>query len=87
MSRAVASLALCLAAWVLLGLVLARTLALYGSIFGLMLAFVGTFSAFVARDAEAPARQNRVALVAILVGCAALLVGSGLFLRAIVATP
>ena len=83
MPRALASLLLSVVAWALLALVMHGTLALYGSIVALMLAFAGAFSGFVAHDPTAPLAQRRLARAGSIVGCAALLVGSWLFLRAV----
>ena len=81
--RALASLLLSVAAWGLLALVMQGTLALYGSIVALMLAFAGAFAGFVAYDAGAPVAQRRLARAGSISGCAALLIGSWLFLRAV----
>jgi hypothetical protein len=85
LSRAIASLGLSLAAWLLLAFVMHRTLGLFGSIFALTLGFAGAFAGFVAYDSEAPTVERRLARAGAVVGCAALLVGSWLFLRAVVA--
>ena len=58
-------------------------LGLYGSIVALMLAFAGAFMGFVSHDASAPALHRRLARAGSIVGCAALIIGSWLFLRAV----
>ena len=84
MSRAVASLCLSLASVVLLGLIVHGTLALFGAILALVLAFAGAFAGFVAYEGGAPVAQRYCARAGAVIGCVALLVGSALFLRAIV---
>jgi hypothetical protein len=81
--RALASSLLSLVAWALLALVMHGTLALFGAIAALMLAFAGAFAGFVAYDGSAPPAHRRLARAGSLLGSAALLVGSWLFLRAV----
>ena len=83
MSRALASFLLSLASWILLALVIHGTLALYGAIGALVLAFAGAFAGFVAYEASAPRAQRYLARAGAIIGCAALIVGSRLFLRAV----
>lgn len=87
MPRALASLLLSLASWALLALIIHGTFGLYCAIAALMLGFAGAFSGFVAGDPTAGLGHNRLARAGAIIGCAALLIGSGLFLRAIMQSP
>jgi hypothetical protein len=81
LARPLASLLLTLVSWLLLTLILHGTLGLYASILSLMLAFAGAFTGFVSHDSTAPALHRHLSRSASILGCAALLLGSYLFLR------